>query len=142
FAPSAQLTPTLNGLACAMETQKASIVCPDSVRPLRSVIVTEIISNGRLSVVGGRWSVIAGLRSPSSTYSSSSATMAALALSVSTMVSSSSRSQPPSIRPRACSLYAAHKSSNVMLRYDGLLTSGEIDRIRVVGPIDPATKRG
>ena len=39
--------PTLNGLACATDTQKASIVCPDSVRPLRSVMVTEIISGRR-----------------------------------------------------------------------------------------------
>ena len=46
-APSAQLMPTLNGLACAIDTQKASIVWPDSVRPLRSVIVTEIISGSR-----------------------------------------------------------------------------------------------
>ena len=43
-APSAQLMPTLNGRACAIEVQNASIVWPDSVRPLRSVIVTEIIS--------------------------------------------------------------------------------------------------
>ena len=39
--------PTLNGFACAIETQNASIVWPDSVRPLRSVIVTEIISGSR-----------------------------------------------------------------------------------------------
>ena len=47
LAPSAQLMPTLNGLACAIDTQNASMVCPDSVRPLRSVIVTEIISGSR-----------------------------------------------------------------------------------------------
>ncbi len=46
-APSAQLMPTLNGLAWAIDTQNASIVWPDSVRPLRSVIVTEIISGSR-----------------------------------------------------------------------------------------------
>ena len=46
-APSAQLMPTLNGRACAIDTQNASIVCPDSVRPLRSVIVAEIISGRR-----------------------------------------------------------------------------------------------
>ena len=50
-APSAQLMPTLNGRACAIETQNASIVCPDSVRPLRSVIVTEIISGSRTPVL-------------------------------------------------------------------------------------------
>ena len=46
-APSAQLMPTENGLACAIDTQNASIVWPDSVRPLRSVTVTEIITSGR-----------------------------------------------------------------------------------------------
>ena len=43
-APSAQLRPTLNGRACAIEIQKASTVWPDSVRPLRSVIVTDSIT--------------------------------------------------------------------------------------------------
>ena len=43
-APSAQLRPTLNGRTCAMEIQKASTVCPDSVRPLRSVMVTDNIT--------------------------------------------------------------------------------------------------
>ena len=81
--------PTLNGRACAIDTQKASIVWPDSVRPLRSVIVTEIIS---------------GRRTPFSSNTSSIATIPAFALSVSTIVSSSSRSEPPSISPRTCSL--------------------------------------
>ena len=131
FAPSAQLMPTLNGLACAIETQKASIVCPDNVRPLRSVMVTEIIN-------GSRWSVVVCR----SSYSSSIATIAAFAFSVSTIVSTSSRSQPPSIRPRACSLKAFFSASNVMLRKAGLLTSGEIERMRLVGPIEPAANRG
>ena len=48
-APSAQLMPTLNGRACAIDAQNASIVWPDSVRPLRSVTVTEIISGSRSS---------------------------------------------------------------------------------------------
>ena len=126
-APSAQLTPTLNGLAWAMDTQNASIVWPESVRPLRSVTVTDIIS---------------GRRIPFSSNTSSIATIPALALSVSTIVSSSRRSQPPSIRPRACSLNAAHSSSNVMLRKAGSFTSGDIERMRFEGPIEPATKRG
>ena len=126
-APRAQLRPTLNGRACATETQKASIVCPDSVRPLRSVIVAEIMS---------------GSRTLCSSKTSSIATMPALAFSVSTIVSSRSRSHPPSMRPRACSLYASRSSSNVIARNAGLLTSGEIDRIRLVGPIDPAANRG
>ena len=33
-------------------------------------------------------------------------------------------------------------SSKVMARNAGLLTSGEIDSVRLVGPIEPATKRG
>ena len=43
-APSAQLIPMANGFACATEFQKASTVWPESVRPLRSTIVTEIQS--------------------------------------------------------------------------------------------------
>jgi hypothetical protein len=84
--------PTANGLACAIEVWKASMVWPESVRPLRSVIVTEIIT---------------GSRTPRSSNTSSIATSAALALRVSKMVSTSSRSTPPSMRPRTCSAYAA-----------------------------------
>ena len=40
--PSEQLRPTESGFAWATETQKASIVWPESVRPLLSVMVTEI----------------------------------------------------------------------------------------------------
>jgi len=46
-APSAQLMPTLNGLACAIDTPERVDRLPDSVRPLRSVMVTEIISGSR-----------------------------------------------------------------------------------------------
>ena len=53
--------PTLNGLACAIETQNASIVCPESVRPLRSVTVTEIIS-GRRTPCSSNTSSIATMR--------------------------------------------------------------------------------
>jgi hypothetical protein len=41
-APSEQFTPATRGSACSSEAQNASNVCPDSVRPLRSTIVTEI----------------------------------------------------------------------------------------------------
>ena len=43
MAPSAQFTPTHSGLACATEVQNASMVCPDSVRPDLSVMVTEMM---------------------------------------------------------------------------------------------------
>ena len=43
-APSEQLTPTISGSACSIDAQNASIVCPLSVRPDRSTIVTEIQS--------------------------------------------------------------------------------------------------
>jgi len=39
-------------------------------------------------------------------------------------------------------LNAAHTSSNVAPRNDGLFTSGEIDSVLFIGPIAPATKRG
>jgi len=97
------------------------------VRPLRSVIVTEIMS---------------GSRAPVSSNTFSIATMAAFALSVSKMVSSSSRSQPPSTSPRTCSSYASRSASNVMVRNAGSFTSGEMDSVRLVGPIEPATRRG
>ena len=46
---------------------------------------------------------------------------------------SSSRSAPPSMSPRICVLNASRSSSKVTLRKAGLLTSGEMDRIRFVG---------
>ena len=72
-----------------MEKQKASGVCPDSVRPERSVMVPEMIS---------------GSSTPISSNTSSVAKPAALALSVSKMVSISIMSAPPSISPRTCSV--------------------------------------
>ena len=85
---------------------------------------------------------ITGQRRSRSSKSVSSAKIAALALSVSKIVSTSSRSAPPSTRPAACSAYAATSSSKLVLRKPGSLTSGEIDAVRLVGPSPPATKRG
>ena len=87
-APSAQLSPTLKGRAWAIVIQNASIVWPASVRPLRSVTVTEIIT---------------GRRVPVASATSSMAKSAALAPRPSMIVSTSSRSAPPSMRPRTCS---------------------------------------
>ena len=64
------------------------MVCPVSVRPERSVIVPEIHT---------------GRRSPNSSKASSMAKIAALAFSVSKIVSTISRSEPPLIRPSAAS---------------------------------------
>ena len=75
---------------------KASSVCPLSVRPARSLTVTD--------------SIMGSLR-PFSYITVMAASMAALALSVSKMVSMRIRSAPPSIRPSICSLYAAAISS-------------------------------
>ncbi len=69
---------------CSTEIQNASGVWPESVRPLRSVIVPESIT---------------GSRSPSSSNASSIAAIAAFALSVSKIVSTIRMSAPPSIRP-------------------------------------------
>ena len=87
-APSEQFTPTLNGSACSTEVQNASMVWPESVRPLRSTIVTEIHRG-------------------TSGATSMAAAMAAFAFRVSKIVSISSRSTPPSRRPRICSAYAS-----------------------------------
>ena len=70
----------MTGSACAIEVQNASTVCPDSVRPLRSTIVTEITA-GELARA-----------------TSIAAAIAAFAFSVSKIVSISSRSTPPSRR--------------------------------------------
>jgi hypothetical protein len=51
-------------------------------------------------------------------------------------------SLPPSINPRTCVSYAARISSKVVERNAGLLTSGEMERARLVGPIEPATNLG
>ena len=96
-APREQFTPTTTGLACPIAVQNASTVCPDSVRPLRSTIVTEIQS--------GR-----------SGATSRAAAIAALAFSVSKIVSISSRSTPPSARACICSVYAERTWSNETAR--------------------------
>ncbi len=88
LAPRAQLSPTLSGRAWLTAFQKASTVWPDSVRPLASVIVPEIIT---------------GTRCPERSNWRSIAKIAALALRVSKIVSTISRSAPPSSSPAAAS---------------------------------------
>ena len=79
---------------------------------------------------------------PVSSNTFSIATSAAFATRVSKIVSRRRMSLPPAIRPRTWVSYAARISSNVVGRNAGLLTSGEIDSVRFVGPIEPATNRG
>ena len=95
-APRAQLSPTSNGRAWRTEFQKASVVCPDRVRPDASVMVPLMTT---------------GQRRPRSVKTWSTAEMAALALRVSKIVSMMTRSAPPSSRPRVASEYAATSSS-------------------------------
>ncbi len=78
----------VTGLAWRTEFQNASGSCPDSSRPDLSVMVPEIIT---------------GTSMPRASVISAIAYSAALALSVSKMVSTSSRSAPPSSRPLICS---------------------------------------
>jgi hypothetical protein len=80
--------PTEIGFACCTDAQNASIVWPESVRPLRSVIVTEI----RI-----------GSSAPSSSNTSRVATIAAFAFSVSKIVSIRIAWTPPSTSARTCS---------------------------------------
>ena len=87
-APRAQLRPMASGRACRTEFQNASVTWPDRVRPDASVMVPEMMT---------------GQRRPRSSKRVSRAKMAALALRVSKMVSTSSRSAPPSTSPLACS---------------------------------------
>ena len=77
------------GLMWDMEVQKASVVCPDRVRPLASVIVPEIMT---------------GTRMPDCSKYDSNANSAALAFSVSKIVSTIRRSAPPSSSPLAASV--------------------------------------
>src|SRR5918994_957973 len=117
-APSEQFTPTISGFACSTEYQKASTVCPDRLRPLRSIAVNEI-------------------QRGTSGATSSAAAIAALALSVSKIVSIRRRSTPPSTRPRICSAYASTTWSNVAARYVGSSTRGETERETLRGPLEP-----
>jgi hypothetical protein len=84
----AQLNPIDNGLACRNELKNASGVCPDKVRPERSVMVPDTMT---------------GSRTARSSNTASTANSAAFALRVSKIVSTSRMSAPPSIRPRICS---------------------------------------
>ena len=87
-APSEQLTPMKSGSACSTEMLKASMVCPERLRPLLSTAVNESQS---------------GSSPPCARKTSSIAISAALAFSVSKIVSTISRSTPPSIRACTCS---------------------------------------
>jgi hypothetical protein len=90
------LSPTASGRTCRTDAQNASVTCPERVRPEASVIVPETTT---------------GQRRPCSSKRVSRAKIAALALSVSKIVSTTSRSEPPSTSPRAASRYAATSSS-------------------------------
>ena len=68
--------------------------------------------------------------------------MAALAFRVSKIVSIRNISTSQSARVSACSLYVATNSSNVTSLYAGFITSGEIDAVLFVGPIEAATNLG
>ena len=84
LAPKAQLKPMLNRSTCETELRNASTVWPESVLPLRSVIVPETMT---------------GTFTPRFSRRSWMANRAALAFSVSKMVSTSSVSTPPSSKP-------------------------------------------
>ena len=127
LAPSAQLNPIERGLAWRTEFQKASAVCPESVRPEASVIVPEIMS---------------GSFAPVSSKYSSIAKSAALALSVSKIVSTRIRSTPPSTSAFTATLYASFTWSKVTARKPGRSRPGESESVRFIGPSTPATKRG
>jgi hypothetical protein len=86
--PSAQFNPTTSGFACAIEVRNASTVWPLRIRPERSVTVPETMRGTLL---------------PDFWKSSEMAAIAAFAFNVSKMVSTISRSTPPSISAAACS---------------------------------------
>ena len=88
---------------------------------------------------GRRWSPRSTAAGRGAT--SRAAAIAALALSVSKIVSISSRSTPPSASAWICSAYAAVTSSNVTARYAGSSTRGDSDSVTFSGPTEPATNR-
>ena len=75
-----------------------------------------------------------GTRTPTVSTASSMPSSAALRLSVSCVVSKRSRSTPPCSSPSTCSVYACRNWAKV--------TPPVTDRVLVVGPSEPATKRG
>jgi hypothetical protein len=82
------LRPIARRSACETEIRNASTSCPESVRPLRSVIVPETTT---------------GTRAPLASNTFSIAKSAAFATSVSNTVSTRRRSTPPSRSAAACS---------------------------------------
>ena len=82
------MRPIENGFRWRIEYQKASAVCPDSVRPDLSVIVPEIMTGNFLPLRSKHRSI---------------AKIAALAFSVSKIVSTIRKSTPPSISAVAAS---------------------------------------
>ena len=83
------MKPMLNNGICEMEIKKASTVCPDNVLPDASVIVPE---------------TMIGISIFRSILTSSIANKAAFAFNVSKIVSTKSKSQPPSINASTCCL--------------------------------------
>src|SRR6266702_3741188 len=107
--------------ARSIESQNASTVCPERVRPDRST--NNEIQSGRAGAT------------------SRAAAMAAFAFSVSKIVSISSRSTPPSASAAICSAYDALTWSKVTARKAGSSTLGETERVTLSGPTEPATNR-
>ena len=89
IAPKAQLKPILNKGIWEIEFKKASVVCPERVLPLSSVIVPD-------TIIGNLFPIFS--------KTSSIPNNAALQFRVSKTVSTKSKSTPPSINPKACSL--------------------------------------
>ena len=117
------MTPTTNGAACSTETQNASDVCPERLRPLLSTAVKESQSGSSGATV-------------------EAATIAAFAFRVSKIVSMSSRSTPPSRSAAICSSYASRTWSKRDGAIGGVVDRGESESVTFSGPTEPATKRG
>ena len=126
-APNEQFSPTENGLRCCSEYQKASGVWPERLRPERSVMVPE-------SMIGSS--------TPISSNTCSTAKPRRLGVqrvedSLDQDELDAALDQPARLRGIGLDqLVEAH------IAEAGLLTSGEIDAVRLVGPMAPATKRG
>ena len=118
------MTPTESGLAWRIEIQNASRVCPESVRRLSSVKVTEIMSGSAHALLVE--DVLGGDHAP------------AFAFSVSKIVSNTQ--QVGAAVEEAADLLGvggAHLVEASRRGRPGRSTSGEIESVRFVGPIEP-----
>ena len=120
--PVEQFRPMTSTLSASSVASTAEMSVPSSILPPFGSSETEV------------W---IGTERPAVLNASRAPNTAALTSRMSCAVSMISRSEPPSMRPRACSSNTATSSRNVIFPSVGSSEAGRWP----VGPIEPATKR-